>query len=211
VNGGRFGVVNTPMQCTAVRILTDCQSAVRSCQFVDCVPLIPVTMTSNSAPAGAGITLTSESTNYNLYRCFTEQSNAFTHGTASWYYNGGDWQSNRGMPGTKDQNRFFIRFAEPKNVCGFSVGGIGNDYDYDSDYYCYANCLLIEGRESDSDFWQPIDEIEFDPSTRRTRYFDFPINQTVGQLRVTVQDITHGTGATGSSSVYLPPMQVYGG
>jgi hypothetical protein len=69
---------------------------------------------------------------------------------------------------------------------------------------------LIEGRESDSDFWQPIDEIEFDPATRRTRYFDFPVNRTVGQLRITVQDVMHGTGATGSSSVYLPPMQVYG-
>jgi hypothetical protein len=111
------------------------------------------------------------------------------------------------MPSTKDQSRFVIRFSEPKAVFGFSVGGLASY----SASYCYANCLLIEGRESNSDFWQPIDEIEFDPSTRLTRYFDFAVNRTVGQLRITVQDVTHGTGATGSSSVYLPPMQVYGG
>jgi len=82
------------------------------------------------------------------------------------------------------------------------------------DYYynerCYANCLLIEGRESDTDFWQPLGEVEFDPAERRTRYFDFPISRTVTQLRITVQDVTHGSNASGSTSVYLPPMQVYG-
>jgi len=56
---------------------------------------------------------------------------------------------------------------------------------------------------------QPVirEEIEFDPSERKTRYFDFPVNHTVSQLRVTVQDVTSGT----SASVYhLPPMQVWG-
>jgi hypothetical protein len=103
-----------------------------------------------------------------------------------------------------------IRFSEPKTVSGFSIGGIGDDYASYSDYHCYANCLLIEGRESDSDFWLPLSEIEFDPAARRTRYFDLPVNRMVGQLRITVQDIMHGTGATGSSSVFLPPMQVWG-
>jgi len=69
---------------------------------------------------------------------------------------------------------------------------------------------VIEGRESANDFWQQLDEVEFNPSERKTRYFDFPVNHTVGQLRVAVQDITHGSGASDSASVYLPPMQVYG-
>ena len=69
---------------------------------------------------------------------------------------------------------------------------------------------MIEGRESDADFWRPLDEIEFEPSERRTRYFDFPVSRTVSQLRITVQDVTHGTGASNNASVYLPPMQVYG-
>ena len=213
VNYGRFGATATPMQCTAVRILTDCPSAVRSCQLFEAVPLVPVTMQWNSTLANAGAELVTEPVNYNLNRCFTDQNNAFTHGTAAWYYNGGEWQSNKGFVSTKDQNRFIIRFAEPRTVCGFSVGGIGDNNVYYSDYFsndCYANCLLIEGRESDADFWQPIDELEFSPSEWRSRYFDFPANRTVGQLRITVQDVTHGRGTTENTAVYLPPMQVYG-
>ena len=214
VNYGRFGATTATMQCTAVRILTDYSSyPVRSCQFFDCVPLVPVTLTSNNAMATAGVELASETNNYNLYRCFTEQSNAYTHGTAAWYYNEGNWQSNKGFVGTRDQNRFFIRFAEPKRVIGFSVRGIFDDYYYDDDYFrqnCYANCLLIEGRESDADFWRPLAEVEFEPSERRTRYFDFPVSRTVSQLRITVQDVTHGTSASNNASVYLPPMQVWG-
>ena len=211
VNYGRFGATATPMQCTAVRILTNQSSyPVRSCQFFDSVPLVPVTLTSNSALQAAGVELTSTPTNHNLFRCFTEQSNIYAHGTVAWYFNNGEWQSNRGMVSTRDQNRFFIRFAEPKTVNGFAVGGIGNDYDYYSNYYCYANCLLIEGRESDIDFWRPLGEVEFEPSERRTRYFDFAISRIVSQLRITVQDVTHGSGASSNTSVYLPPMQVYG-
>ena len=210
VNNGRYGAVTTPMQCTAVRLLTDYSSyPVRSCQFFDSVPLVPVTLNSNT---GSGVELIAESNNYNLYRCFTEQSNAYTHGTSAWFYNGGEWRSNRGQVSTQDQNRFTIKFTEPKQVGGFSVGGMTSDY-YD-DYYhnerCYANCLLIEGRETDTDFWRPLGEVEFAPAERRSRYFDFAISRTVSQLRVTVQDITHGTGASNSASVYLPPMQVWG-
>jgi hypothetical protein len=125
---------------------------------------------------------------------------------AAWYYNGGTWRSNREQVGTKDQNRFVIKFAEPKIVSGFSVGGITDCYEN----YCYANCLLIEGRELDTDFWQPLGEAAFDPAERRTRYFDFAISRTVTQLRITVQDITHGTGASNNAPVYLPPMQILG-
>jgi hypothetical protein len=165
VNNGRYGAITTPIECSAVRVLTNYSSyPVRSCQFFDLVPLVPVTMTANSVP---GVELISEPTNYNLYRCFTEQSNAFTHGTAAWYYGetaaeGREWRSNRGRVGTKDQNRFVIKFAEPKMVGGFSVGGIADYYEN----YCYANCLLIEERESDDDFWQPLGELEFEPSER---------------------------------------------
>jgi hypothetical protein len=204
VNHGRFGAITTPIQCTAVRILTNYSSyPVRSCQFFDLVPLVPVTMSSNAAPA---VELISEPTNYNLYRCFTEQSNAYTHGTAAWYFNGGAWRSNRGQVSTKDQNRFVIKFAEPQDVGGFSVGGLEN-YDVG---YCYANCLLIEGRESDVDFWRPLGEVEFEPVERRSRYFDFAVSRMVTQLRITMQDVTHGTGASNSAPVYLPPMQILG-
>ena len=206
VNYGRFGATTTPMQCTAVRILTDCSYSVRSCQFFDLVPLIPVTMTSSTTPPTAGVSLISEPNNDNLCRCFTDQSNAYTHGTVAWYYNGENWQSNKGSVSTKDQNHFFIRFAEPKMVSGFSIGGIS---DYSSND-CYANCLLIEGRESETDFWRPLGEVEFEPSQRRTRYFDFPMNRTVLQLRITVQDVTHGASASNSASVYLPPIQLWG-
>jgi len=101
-----------------------------------------------------------------------------------------------------------IHFDTPKTVCGFSVGGIADYYDYYG--YFYANCLLVEGRQSDGDFWQPLGEVEFTPAERRTRYFDFPVNRTVAQLRVTVQDVTQGQHPSNSTSVYLPPMQVYG-
>jgi len=60
--------------------------------------------------------------------------------------------------------------------------------------------------ESADDFWKRIDEVEFNPALQKTRYFDFPANHTVKQMRVTVQRITSGT----SASIYLPPMQVYG-
>jgi hypothetical protein len=70
--------------------------------------------------------------------------------------------------------------------------------------------LLIEGRESDNDFWLPLGEVEFEPAERRIRYFDFAVERTVGQLRVTVQDVTRETGVSNSTSVYLPPMQVWG-
>jgi len=202
VNHGRFGATDTPMQCTAVRILTDCPSEVRSCQLFDSVPLIPVSLSSNSA---SDVELIAEPVNHNLYRCFTEQNNAYTHGTAEWYYNGGKWQSNRGSVSTKDQNRFEIRLADPKTVSGFSVGGV-SDYGY----YCYANCLLIEGRESDMSFWQSLGEADFEPPEGRTRYFDFPVSRTVSQLRITVQDVTRGTSASNSAPVYLPTMQLYG-
>jgi len=214
VNNGRFGAITTSMQCTAVRISTNApSSAVRSCQFFDAVPLVPVTMTSNTAPSGAGVTLISDPNNANLYNLFRNQSAAYTHGTVDWYYNGGVWRSNKGLPSSADQRRFEIHFTETKTVGGFSVGGIntvgGTSTAYNASY-CYANCLLIEGRESANDFWQRLDEVEFVPSERRTRYFDFPVNRMVGQLRVTVQDITHGSGASNSASVYLPPMQVFG-
>jgi hypothetical protein len=50
-----------------------------------------------------------------------------------------------------------------------------------------------------------LGEAAFEPAERRTRYFDFPISRTVSQLRLTVQDVTHGTNA----AVYLLPGQVY--
>jgi hypothetical protein len=56
----------------------------------------------------------------------------------------------------------------------------------------------------------PLGELEFDPADRRTRYFDFPVRFTVSQLRITVQDVTHGSNAANNAAVYLPPMQVYG-
>jgi len=83
------------------------------------------------------------------------------------------------------------RFSESKTVCGFAVGGL---VTYNAGY-CYANCLRVEGRESGGDFWQLLDEVEYDLAGRRTRYFDFPVNRTVGQLRI-MQDITHGTAAS---------------
>jgi hypothetical protein len=205
VNSGRYGALTTPMLCTAMRVLTDCAYAVQSCQFFDCLPLVPITKNSNT---DGGVKLISEPNNYYLYQCFTQQVNAYTHGTLAWYFGDGEWQSNRGQVSTKDQNRFLIHFDMPKKICGFSVGGIAN---YESYYgYCYANCLLIEGRTSDEDFWMPLDEVEFDPADRRTRYFDFLISRTVSQLRITVQDVTHGTNPSSNTSVYLPPMQVYG-
>ena len=204
VNHGRYGATAVSLQCTAVRILTDYSSyPVRSCQFFETEPLVPVTMSSNSS---AGVELLSDPINYNLFRCFTEQSNTYTHGTTDWFRSDGDWRHNRGQAGTQDQNRFFIRFTGKKEAGGFSVGGIVN-YNNDN---CYANCLLIEGRESDTDFWQSLGEIDFEPAERRTRYFDFAKTRTVTQLRITVQDVTHGTGVSNSMPAYLPPMQVYG-
>jgi len=190
VNSGRFDAITTPMECTAVRILTDFSSyPVRSCQLFDaCAPLVPVTL--------EDVIVSSEINNYDLHRCFTEQSNAFTHGTVAWYRNGGDWQSNRDLYGTRDQNRFFIKFSESKLVNGFSVGGLSNYYSH----YCYANCLLIEGRRSASDYWQPLAEIEFDPAEQRTRYFDFEVDCVVSELRITVQDVTHGNNASDNTA-----------
>ncbi|MCL2709685.1 MAG: hypothetical protein FWE95_02295 [Planctomycetaceae bacterium] len=208
VNYGRYGALTTPMFCTAVRVLTDSSNPVQSCQFFDAVPLVPITMTSNTAPTAAGVRLISEPNNYNLFRCFTEQVNAYTHGTLSWYHNNGDWQSNRGQVSTKDQNRFMIHFDTPKTVCGFSVGGIADYYDYYG--YFYANCLLVEGRQSDADFWMPLGEVVFNPAERRTRYFDFLVNRTVTQVRITVQDVARGQNPSNSTSVYLPPLQIYG-
>jgi len=196
------------MFCTAVRVLTNSTNAVQSCQFFDAVPLVSITMTSNTAPTNAGVRLISDPTNHNLYQCFRQQVEAYTHGTLAWYFNGGDWQSNRGLPSTRDQNRFMIHFNEPKTVCGFSVGGIADYYDYYG--YFYANCLLVEGRQSNDDFWQSLGEVEFAPAERRTRYFDFPVNREVSQLRITVQDVTRGQHPSSDTSLYLPPMQVYG-
>ena len=208
VNFGWYGAVTIPMYCTAVRLLTDLSNAVQSCQFFEAVPLVPVSMTSNTAPPSAGVQLISDPANQNLYRCSTYQVNAYTHGTLAWYFSGGseNWRSNRGGVSTKDQNRFFIHLSGQATVCGFSVGGIASY----SGSYCYADCLLIEGRKSEADIWIPIAEVEFDPADRRTRYFDFAVNWTVSQIRVTVQDVTHGTGAAHNASVYLPPVQVYG-
>jgi len=56
----------------------------------------------------------------------------------------------------------------------------------------------------------PLGEMDFNPAERRTRYFDFPINRTVSQLRVTVQDVIRGQNPSNSTSVYLPPIQIYG-
>jgi len=203
VNYGRYGALTTPMSCTAVRILTNSSNAIQSCQFFDAMPLVPMSMSSNT---GGGVSLISDPVNYNLYRCFTEQVNAYTHGTAAWYYNDGDWQSNRGGVSTRDQNRFVMDFGEPKSVEGFSVGGIANY----SAGLCYANCLLIEGRESGSDFWRRLGEYPFSPSTQRTQYFDFPVEWSVGQLRITVQDVSHGSSAAANSALYLPPIQIWG-
>ena len=205
VNSGYFGAVTTPKECTAVRIRTNSTSDVWTCQFFDVVPLIPVTMTNGSTLANTGVELLTSPTNNTLHERFTRQNTAGTHGTIDWYYNGGVWRSNRGMPSTKDQRRFEIHFSVPKTVSGFSIGG----FSYNASY-CYANCLRIEGRESESDFWQLLDEVEYDPAGRRTRCFDFPVNRTFGQLRITVQDVTRSTGASNSASVYLPPMQVWG-
>ena len=194
VNYGRYGALTTPMFCTAVRVLTNSSNAVQSCQFFEVEPLVPMTMTSNTAPVAAGVRLVSEPNNFNLYQCFRQQVEAYTHGTLAWYFNGGsepdgqNWQSNRGLPSSRDQNRFEIHFNEPKTVCGFSVGGLS----WFETSYCYANCLLIEGRQSNDDFWQPLGEVEFNPAERRTRYFDFPVNRTVAQLRITVLDVTRG-------------------
>ena len=195
VNNGYFGTTDE-MECTAVRIRASHVTAVRSCQFFDCIPLVPVTMT---AYTGSGVTLVFDPntpiTTYR-YQCFTHQSNAITQNLKSTH------KPNRGMPSSKDQNRFEIRFTEPKTVCGFSVGGLAS-YTASN---CYANCLLIEGRESGDDYWRPIDEVDFNPALQETRYFDFPVDHMVGQLRITVQDVTSGTG----TAVYLPPMQIYG-
>jgi len=210
VGSGRYGTLTTPMFCSAVRVLTDSPSPVRSCQLFDAVPLLPVSMTSNTA---AGVRVLSDPANWNLFRCFTEQANAYTHGTATWYFNNGEWQSNRGLPSTRRQNRFEVHLDEPKTVGGFSVGGF-HSTDYYSHYgsweqNCYANCLLIEGRGSSADYWLPLAEVEFTPAERRTRYFDFPINRSASQLRITVQDVTRGATVRNSTPVFLPPMQIW--
>jgi len=193
------------MLCSAVRILTNQSLAVRSCQFFDSVPLVPVTLTSNPS-SSLGIALESELVNSNLYRCFTEQSNAYSHGTIAWYYNDGTWRSNRKRASTSNQSRFTIRFNEQKSLHGFSIGGL-NSYNAS---YCYANCLLIEGRKSDADAWNSLKEVDFEPSAQRTRYFDFDDCPTISQLRITVQDITRMPGATSNTPLYLPPMLVHG-
>jgi len=205
VNHGCFGALTNPMLCSAVRILTNQSPAVRSCQFFDSVPLIPVTLTSNSS-SSLGITFESEFINNNLYRCFTEQSNAYTHGTIAWYYHDGTWRSNRKRASTGNQNRFIIKFNEQKSLHGFVIGGL---HSYNASY-CYANCLLIEGRLLDTDAWQRLLEIDFEPSARRTRYVDFDACPAVSQLRITVQDVTRMPEATSNTSLYLPPMQVHG-
>ena len=110
VNYGRYGALTTPMHCTAVRVLTNSSNAIQSCQFFEAVPLVPMTMTSNTAPTAAGVRLVSEPNNFNLYQCFRQQVEAYTHGTLAWYFNGNDWQSNRGLVSTRDQNRFMIHF-----------------------------------------------------------------------------------------------------
>ena len=195
VNNGYFGTTDE-MECTAVRIRVSHATAVRSCQFFEREPLVPVTMT---AYTGNGVTLVFDpNTPINTYRyqCFTHQSNAISQNLKSTH------GSNRGMPSSKGQNRFEIRFNAPKTVCGFSVGGLAS-YTATN---CYANCLLIEGRESDDDYWRKMDEVDFNPALQETQYFDFAVDHVVGQLRITVQDITSGT----SQQVYLPPMQVWG-
>jgi len=201
---GSFGIT-TPMQCTAVRIQTNQTTAVRACQFYDAVPLVPISMTSNTAPTGNGLTLNVTETlanSTNLFQAFRGLSTARQLGIRDWYYNGGTWQNNEGKPSTGSQNRFEIRFADPKTVGGFAVMGL-QPYTATN---CYANCLLVEGRADTGDYWRRIDEVKFDPSLRLTRYFDFPADHVVGQLRITVQSVMPGT----SSQVYLPPMQVYG-
>jgi len=70
--------------------------------------------------------------------------------------------------------------------------------------------LLTEGRKSDADAWNPLKEVEFEPSAQLTRYFDFDAYPAVSQLRITVQDVMRAAGATSDSSVYLPSMLVCG-
>ena len=111
------------------------------------------------------------------------------------------------FPSTSRQNRFLIHFNEPKTICGFSVGGLASH----SSSLVYADCLLIEGRASESDFWLPLGEIEFYPAERRIQYYDFLIDRTVTQVRITVQSVVPpSTGAASNAAVYLPPMQIYG-
>ena len=212
-NAGLYGTMTQPMQCVAVRIRTSLATAVRSFQLFDAVPLISTTISSNGSTFIKGSE--QESISNQLYQCFKYQNIAYTQGGKTWYANNG---SNMGKPSTKDQCRFIIDFGEQKTVCGFTVGGISyagsTSTAYQSSYY-YANCLLIEGRESANDFWKRIDEVGCPPADsqdgnkRKNRYFDFPVNHTVRQLRVTVQRITSGT-STSVTSIYLPPMQVYG-
>jgi hypothetical protein len=76
--------------------------------------------------------------------------------------------------------------------------------------YCREDFYNERTVQSDSDFWRRLDEVGFEPSERRTCYFDFPLDGVVGQLRVTVQDVVHGSNASGGTALYLPPMQVYG-
>jgi len=206
-------LINPPhvvaMQCVAVRIkTTQTTTAVRSFQLFEAVPLIPTTISGNGStfiPVSAKESISSQ-----LYQCFKYQNIAYTQGEKTWYVNNG---SNMGKPSTKDQSRFIIDFGGQKTVCGFMVGGISYAGSSSTTYqssYCYADCLLIEGRESANDFWKRIDEVECPPvdsnDKRKNRYVDFPVNHTVRQLRITVQRITSGM----STSIYLPPMQVYG-
>jgi hypothetical protein len=64
VNNGRYDALTTPMLCTAVRVLTNSTAAVRSCQFFDALPLVPMSMVSNVA---AGVRLVSEPENWFLH------------------------------------------------------------------------------------------------------------------------------------------------
>jgi len=70
--------------------------------------------------------------------------------------------------------------------------------------------LLIEGHLSDTDAWNPLKEIAFEPSAQRTRYVDFDGYPAVSQLRITVQDVMQAVGAISNAPLYLPPIQVWG-
>jgi len=208
VSNGYFGITTRPMECTEVRIQITAGSStlsVRTCQFFEYEPLVPVTFT---LLGGGGVTYSMSPGSLSVFQCFTHQSIAYPQGTKAWYIG----KDNKGEPTFEEQNRMEIYFSSPKTVSGFSVGGIvtvGNTTtNYNSATHCCARCLLIEGRASNDVFWRRIDEVEFNPAEQKTQYFNFPNVHTVGQLRITVQDVTSAGGT--DAPLHLPPMQVWG-
>jgi len=202
--GGIYLKMATPMFCTAVRV--QCMpsrigmtSMVRICQFFDAIPLVR---------SGENVLFEVEGVrSWQFSSLFSQPDRPpprNSHDIPAWlcFYN--QWyvhQSNKGLPSTQDQTRFVLRFDTLKTVCGFSVTTY--DYPYSAEW---VKCLLIEGRQGDADFWETIDEIEFDPSESKTWYFDFPKVYRVSQLRITVQEVS----GNAANRLCLPLMQVYG-